>query len=217
MRLALLELGQPFETVLLDRRAGAQRSPAYLALNPMGQIPTLETPDGPMHETGAILLYLADRHSPGRLVPTPDDPARALVLTWLFWLANTLHPQLRTIFFPERHIGAGHEAALNQMTRARIIENLGILESRLPSLVPWLGGPQPSVLDCYLAPMLRWLALYPAATTSWFTLSRWPGLLAVARAMETRPSALAAATAEGLGPYPFSRPILPTPPEGSAT
>ncbi len=217
VRLALLELGQPFETVLVDRRTGDQRSAAYLALNPMGQIPTLVTDHGPMHETGAILLHLADRHGPGRLAPAPDDPARAMFLTWLFWLANTLHPQLRMIFYPERHIGAGHESALNQMTRARITDSLTILDARLPALAPWLGGPQPSILDCYLAPMLRWLALYPAGTTAWFTLSRWPGLLATARAMEQRPSALAAATAEGLGPYPFSRPILPTPPEGSAT
>jgi glutathione S-transferase len=65
--------------------------------------------------------------------------------------------------------------------------------------------------------MLRWLALYPAGDTGWFVLARWPGLRDIARAMETRPSALAAAMAEGLGPLPFSRPVLPTPPEGSAT
>jgi glutathione S-transferase len=64
--------------------------------------------------------------------------------------------------------------------------------------------------------MLRWLALYPVDTAGWFSLSRWPGLLTLARAMEARPSALAAALAEGLGPTPFSRPVLPMPPEGSA-
>jgi glutathione S-transferase len=217
VRLALLELGVPFEATLVDRRTGAQHKTPYLALNPNGQIPVLETPHGPLHETGAILLWLADRHGQGRLIPATDDPMRGPVLTWLFWLANTLHPQLRTIFYPDRHIAPGHEGALTQMTHTRITDSLTILDARLPALAPWLGGDQPSVLDCYLCPMLRWLALYPAGTTGWFALTRWPGLLATARAMEAHPSALAAATAEGLGPYPFSRPILPTPPEGSAT
>lgn len=217
VRLALLELGLPFETVLVDRRTGGQHAAGFLALNPNGQIPVLETPFGSMHETGAILLYLADRHGEGRLMPAPDDPMRGTVLTWHFWLANTLHPQLRAIFYPERHIGPGHEAALNQMTRTRIVESLSIFEKQLLALAPWVGADNASVLDCYLCPMLRWLALYPTGSTGWFTITRWPGLLAVARAMEARPSGLAAASAEGLGPYPFTRPIPPMPPEGSAT
>jgi glutathione S-transferase len=214
VRLALLELGQPFRTVLVDRRTGAQRSPAFLALNPMGQIPVLETPDGVMHETGAILLWLADRH--GGLAPAPDDPARALVLTWHFWLANTLHQQLRALFYPDRHVQPGQVEAFSRMTRAAIVANLDILSARLPTLADWLGAERASILDCYLCPMLRWLALYPVDTAGWFSLSRWPGLLTLARAMEARPSALAAALAEGLGPTPFSRPVLPMPPEGSA-
>jgi glutathione S-transferase len=214
VRLALLERGLAFTTVLVDRRTGAQRSPAYLALNPMGQIPTLETPDGVMHETGAILLWLADRH--GGLAPAPDDPARAQVLTWLFWLANTLHPQLRTLFYTDRFAPPGQEDAVSRITRTAVAANLDILAARLPALAPWLGGTQASILDCYLCPMLRWLALYPVDSAGWFALSRWPGLMAVARAMEARPAALAAATAEGLGPTPFSRPVLPMPPEGSA-
>jgi len=217
VRLALYELELPFETVLVDRRSGGLRRPAYLALNPMGQIPVLETPQGAMHETAAILLYLADRHGAGRLMPAPGDPARGLALTWLFWLSNTLHPQLRALFYPDRHAPPGQENAFSRITRGRITDSLTVLEARLPALGRWLGGAAPSVLDCYLCPMLRWLALYPAGTTGWFSLGHWPGLRDVARAMESRPSALAAAMAEGLGPLPFSRPVPPMPPEGSAT
>jgi glutathione S-transferase len=216
VRLALLELGLPFEAVLVDRRTGGQRAPAFLAMNPNGHIPVLETPDGPMHETGAILLWLADRHGAGRFMPAPDDPARGLALTWLFWLSNTLHPQLRAIFYPDRYVSPGQEDAFSAIQRQRIAESLTILDARLPALSGWIGAERATALDCYLCPMLRWLVLYPVATAGWFSLSRWPGLLAVARAMEARPSALAAATAEGLGPFPFTRPILPTPPEGSA-
>ena len=72
IRLALEELGQPFETILIDRRGGALDTAAYRSLNPHGLIPVLETPDGPIFETGAILLWLADRH--GALGPGPQAP-----------------------------------------------------------------------------------------------------------------------------------------------
>ncbi|WP_201722365.1 glutathione S-transferase N-terminal domain-containing protein, partial [Sulfitobacter sp. HI0040] len=76
-----LEQGQiPYETRLVDRRAKAQRGAAYRALNPKGLIPTLETPEGPIFETGAILLWLADRH--GELFPAPASPARGKALKW---------------------------------------------------------------------------------------------------------------------------------------
>lgn len=214
VRLALLRLGVPFETALVDRRARAQKSPAYLALNPNGLIPVLETPDGPLHETGAILLWLADRHGEG-LAPPPGHPERGLVLTWLFWLANTLHPPLRVLFYDEAVLPADQSAPLIARTRKRVAAHLGVLDAQAPRLAPWLGAERSSLLDCYLCPLLRWLAIYPRDRTEWFDLRSWPCLLDVAARMETRPEALAAARAEGLGPRPFTRPAFPAPPEGS--
>jgi glutathione S-transferase len=94
---------------------------------------------------------------------------------------------------------------------------LDLLEGEAPGLDRWLGAEGPSLLDCYLCPMLRWLALYPEEGTSWFDLARWPRLLAVARRMDSRPETTQAVTAEGLGPTPFSAPTLADPPEGSPT
>lgn len=218
VRLALLELGVPFETRLVERKKLGQREPAYLAINPNGLIPTLETPHGPMFETAAILLWLADTFRDGpKLCPHPADPDRAKVLTWLFWLSNTLHPQLRLIFYPDQHIAADSIPALNLRTRARLAQSLDILQSALPGLKGWIGAEQPSLLDCYLCPMLRWLALYPKDQTDWFALQNWPSLMTIAARFEVRPSARNAIIAEGLGPTPFSRPIHPNPPEGHAT
>lgn len=215
VRLALLRAGAPFEAVLVDRRARAQDSPAYLALNPHGLIPALETPDGPLFETGAILLWIADRHGAG-LAPSPGDPDRGRFLAWLFWLSDTLHPALRMLFYPERHV-AGDPAPLVARTRERVLAMLDILDREGPRLDPWLGAAAPSLLDCYLCPMLRWLALYPEGAAGWFDLSRWPGLLAVARRMDARAETARAAAAEGLGPAPFAAPARPHPPEGSPT
>ena len=207
VRLALEELGVAYHTALVDRAARGQRAPAYLALNPNGLIPVLETPDGAVFETGAILLWLADRH--GGLAPAPDHADRGAVLSWTLWLSDTLHPALRMLF----HAGDyGPEAAV----RARTIERLpGLLAILAGARTDWLA--RPSILSCHAAPMLRWMALYPAGQSGWFRLSDTPRLERLARLMEDRPSARAAQAAEGLGPTPFTAPSLPDPPEGSAT
>ncbi len=211
IRLALLELGLPYETVLVDRGQQGQRSAGYLALNPNGLIPTLETPDGPIFETAAILLWLADRH--GGLMAGPDAPQRGADLKWLFWLSNTLHPALRMLFYPEKHDPRNPDS-LHAASCTRITGILDVLSAATDA--DWLDRDAASAHGCYLAPMLRWPALY-GGTTDWFDLTRWPRLVDFAHRVETRPASVAAAQAEGLGPTPFSAPRAPNPPEGSAT
>lgn len=208
VRMAMEELGLTYATALVDRRGAGQRSEAYLALNPMGLIPVLETEDGPMFETGAILLWLAERQ--GKMMPDPTDPARALALQWLVWLSNTLHPTLRMLFYPE-HYGASDQT--NARTRERLVELLEILEHSAST--PWLDSNEPSIHACYLGPMLRWCALY-GGDTSWFDLSDFRRLHTFAKRLENRAAAAKFAELEGLGPRPFSKPQRPNPPEGSA-
>lgn len=215
VRLALEELGLPYETILVDRMKGAQKSPAFRRINPAAKIPALETPDGAIFETAAILLYLADRE--GRLAPQPDTPDRGIFLSWLFYLSNTLHANLRITFYPHKYIGRNtNTASLLKATRANITEGLRLLDQVAGAGNDWLNGPQPSLLDLYLAAMLRWMALYPAKDTDWFSLSDWPQLLQMATRLETRASVAALIAAEGMAPNPFSQPAYPNPPEGVA-
>ena len=81
--LLLEELGLPFELQYVDRAQSAQKSPAYLKLNPNGLIPVLV--DGPLvlYETAAICLHLADAHLNSGLVPAPGTPERAHAYKWL--------------------------------------------------------------------------------------------------------------------------------------
>jgi glutathione S-transferase len=137
------------------------------------------------------------------------------VLTWHFWLANTLHPPLRVLFYDEALLPGDQSGPLIARTRERVAAALDVLEGRASSLGRWLGAERSSLLDCYLCPMLRWLAVYPVGTTDWFDLKRWPRLQAVAARMDSRPETLAAAVAEGLGTHPFTRPTFPSPPEGT--
>ncbi|MEP1612056.1 MAG: glutathione S-transferase family protein [Roseobacter sp.] len=212
VRLALEELGVRYNTCLVDRRQNAQRTPKYRALNPNGLIPVLETPDGPIFETGAILLWLADLH--GGLAPAQSDPARGDCLKWMFFLSNTLHSDLRRLFYPQRYFGDREEdqVRMSTLVQTSIRQHLGILNQR------WESDRSGIVLDLYLAPMLRWLALYPnGQDKSWFKLSDFEALFDALKALEDRPSVYAAQIAEGLGSTPFTNPTLPCPPEGFAT
>lgn len=218
IRAALEQRGLPYRAQLVDRAREGQRSPAYLALNPHGLIPVLETPQGPIFETGAILLWLGDTH--GGLGPGPEDPARGAYLKWLFFVANTLHPSLRMLFYPAAYIGDDprDHARLRAGLRTDLDRSLRQLDRLAASAPPWLGAPDPTGLDFYIVACLRWCALYPAdATRDWFEPDAYPALMALARLTETRPVTAALQAAEGLGPTPFSNPRYPRPPEGSAT
>ncbi len=216
IRLVLEELGQPYETVLVDRRQNAQDSAAYRALNPNGLIPVLETPEGPVFETAAILLWLADTHR--QLAPAPSSPERAAFLKWLFFASNTLHADLRILFYAEKYIEPAQVETLRSGIRPRLWTHLRHLEAVAAQSPDWLSADQPSVLTYYLACMMRWMALYPAHTDrSWYQLPDTPYLQRILTRLDTRPATRAAIAAEGLGPSPFTSPIHATPPEGSAT
>jgi len=214
VRITLEELGIPYETLLVDRSVNAHKSGAYLRVNPMGLIPTLETPEGPIFETGAILLWLADRHK--KLAPALDAPNRGAFLSWLFATSNGLHTDMRQLFHAPLYAGQdpeGHRDA----TRARVRAHLDRLSTLSKAGHSWFGAHSPSVLDIYVGVILRWLALYPKGGADWFALSDWPWLLALAERLETRRAVQVAVLAEGLGPTPLSAPIYANPPEGVAT
>lgn len=218
VRLALEELGQPYTTALVDRATRAQELPAYRALNPAGLIPVLETPDGPIFETAAILLWLADRH--GALAPAPDSHQRAAFLKWLFFTSNTLHTALRMRFYPARYAGPdkGAQQALSAHMRGEVARHLDLVEAAASDRPGWLGGTDPSVLDLYLACLIRWTQLYPVdEDKGWANPAHHPHLHDMVARLETRPSVAAAIRAEGLGDTPFTAPGYACPPEGSAT
>lgn len=89
---ALEELGQPYELKFTDLMKGAHKDPGFLALNPMGKLPTLTDGDAVVTEAAAINLYLADRYALGRLAPAVDDPRRGTYLRWSFYAPSVIEP-----------------------------------------------------------------------------------------------------------------------------
>jgi glutathione S-transferase len=204
VRLALGELGLPCRVVAVDRPAGALGSAAFRRLNPQGLLPVLETPDGPLWETGAILLWLADRY--GRLAPPPDSPDRGHFLKWLFFVSNTLHADLRQQFHPSRYVPEAGREGHYRLLAARLDGHFAQLDAVAADPPGWFAGPDPTALDIYVAVAMRWARVYTAGQPAWFDASRYPALRAMAAALETRPAIAAVAAADGLGPTPFSDP-----------
>ena len=210
IRFVLDGAGIPYCTVLVDRARRQQDSPAYRALNPTGLIPTLETPQGPISETGAILLWLADTHGLG---PAPASPDRPAFLKWLFFLSNSAHGDLRQIFYPRQYCPAEALAAHQEIISARMLQHFALLADAAKAH-PGLFAPA-MPLGVYTVVLTRWAALYPAGGPRWFTLADFPALSALARAQESRVETPVIARAEGLGPHPFTAPEHPNPLEGS--
>ena len=102
---ALAELEVAHERVLIDLKAGEQRRPEFLALNPNGAVPTLTVDGAPMFEALAIHLWLGERYGVERgLWPAADTPERLQAMSWCAWsyvtygaavwsLSTALHPR----------------------------------------------------------------------------------------------------------------------------
>src|SRR5580700_8863241 len=88
----LEELGVPYELHVLNMKAGEQRRPEYLAINPMGKVPALRHGDALVTEQVAIFLYLADLFPEARLAPPLDDPLRGPYLRWMVFYAACFEP-----------------------------------------------------------------------------------------------------------------------------
>lgn len=132
--------GVAHETVFVDLAAGAQKTPAFLALNPNGQVPVLEDGETVVTDSNAILVYLARKYAPDWM---PRDPlGEAEVQRWFTLAAGeiafgTAAARLITVF------GAPLDPAFAAATAAKAMAKLEAgLEGR-----DWLVGDRPTVAD----------------------------------------------------------------------
>ena len=95
VHIALHEIGVPFEVRPMSFKKNDMRSPAFLAVNPEGKVPVLVVNGRPLTEVAAILYYLAKRFPDAELLPRDDPEAEAQALSWMSFIASTLHPARR--------------------------------------------------------------------------------------------------------------------------
>ena len=191
VHLVLREIGAPHALVHVDIDKGEQRSPAYLALNPQGVVPTLLIDGAPHGEAAALAMLLAERHAEAALVPAPGSAGRAGYLQWMLYLANTLQPLFRQWFYPGDHLPA---AADNIKEAARIgIEKAWTrIDAHLAAHGPYLLGDDFSVVDLYALMLMRWSRNMPRPATT------WPQLASLAARLKSRPSWKQVCETEGL-------------------
>jgi len=105
--IALEEMHVPYTVHAVDLKASEQKTPAFLAINPNGRVPAIvdrEAGDFPVFESGAILLYLAEKY--GQLLPSAPKE-RSVVIQWLMWQMGGLGPMhgqanVFNRYFPEK-------------------------------------------------------------------------------------------------------------------
>lgn len=152
----LRELGCPFDLKLVDRDHDAQKSAAYLALNPNGKIPVLVSGGRPIYETCAIGLFLADAHPETRLAPLPGAPDRADYYKWMAHISSVLQAEFRAWFYPEEFVVDPAQASqVKTAVGARLTAAFGRISDQLGDR-PWLLETSMSAADLYLLMMIRW-------------------------------------------------------------
>ena len=93
--IALHEIGAPFEARPISFTKKENREPSYRAINPEGKVPALLIDGRPLSEVAGILFYLARRFPEAGLLPTGNPEAEAGVISWMSFIAATVHPARR--------------------------------------------------------------------------------------------------------------------------
>lgn len=180
----LHELGQPFEIVPIDLKAGEHKAPEFLKLNPMGKLPVLRDGDVIVTETPAILLYLADKYPQAGLAPAVDAPERGPFLRWLFFYGSCFEPAMMDLSLkresPPSMAGWGKPEDVLDTVSAGLKPG------------PWLLGDRFSAADVMLASGIAFMLAFKV-------LPERPEFVAYAARLEERPARKAAKAAQAAG------------------
>jgi GST-like protein len=167
--IALEEMGLPYEVRVIDFATNEQKSDWYVKLNPNGRIPTLVDEGFAMFESGAILLYLAEKT--GKFLPR-DVKGRSRVIQWLMFQMSGVGPMMGQAnvflrYFPEKI-----QPAIDRYQR-EVTRLFGVIDRQLGTnqfvagdysiadiaLWPWVSGHEWSGVSVEEFPHLqRWLA-----------------------------------------------------------
>jgi GSH-dependent disulfide-bond oxidoreductase len=187
--IALEELELPYNTKLVDVWKGDQFSPEFLKINPNGKVPAIVDHDGPggkpytVIESGAILLYLADKT--GKFLPK-DTRKRFDVIQWMMVQMTGVGPMFGQWTHFKLMAPKGNDYSFSRYT-TEMKRLFDLLEKRLGE-VPYLGGDEYSIADIATFP---WTRNHDAQGVKWEdnpNLARWFNAIsarpAVKRALE---------------------------------
>lgn len=131
-QIVMEELDLDYELIMVE--GDKLNTPEHLAVNPMGQVPSLATGDGLMTESVAILFYLGEKYGEGRLMPPPGSWERGQMMMRMLFLASQEHPAFGLWLRPFRWLDDGDEQG---RLKAAAEERFAVCFQRLDG---WLEG-----------------------------------------------------------------------------
>jgi glutathione S-transferase len=181
--IALEECGARFDTQLIKLITGEHRSPEYLAINPLGKVPTLLVDGKPLTEVLAIVGYLQRTYPQAQLLPKAADAfGDARSFAELAWMAATVQPLVTRIMLPQFFCDTPEGAErVYELGTAAMQWQLRVAEQRLGSQA-WLLGKDWSVVDAYLC----WI--FDQITQADFPVGAFPNITAHSARSVERPA-----------------------------
>jgi len=174
-RWMLEEVGAPYRTEILEY-GGSMKSPAYLAVNPMGKVPAIRHGDTVVTEGAAICAYLADAFPEAGLAPPVGDKARGPYYRWLFFGAGPVESCMMTKML--KFDTSGKEL---QVGFGSVESVAGALEAALEK-TDYFAGDRFTAADVYLGSQLGW-------ATQWGAMEVRPAIAAYLERITARPAA----------------------------
>jgi glutathione S-transferase len=153
-RWMLEEVGEPYDIHLLSLTKGENRTPDYLAINPMGKVPALRHGDVVITEGAAICTYLADEFPRAKLNVPIGDPRRGVYLKWLFFGPSCIEPAIMDRAFPRKE--EARRSALGYGDVDTVID----VVAKAVTKGPYLMGEQFTAADVVIGAGLRWGMLF---------------------------------------------------------
>ncbi|OQW58571.1 MAG: glutathione S-transferase [Proteobacteria bacterium HN_bin10] len=178
VRWMLEEVGQPYETVVLDYGT-TMKAPAYLAINPMGKVPAIKHGDAVVTEAAAICMYLADAFPAAGLAPK-NNQERARLYRWMFFAAGPVEAAstngaMGFVVPPERKAMAGYGS---------LAEVVDALETAVADR-EFIAGDHFTAADVYVGAQIGWGMQF-----GW--LEKRPAFVAYSERLQARPAAIRA-------------------------
>jgi glutathione S-transferase len=152
-RVLLEELGAPYDLHVLNMKAGEQRKPAYLAINPLGKVPAIGHRGQLVTEQVAIFIYLADLFPQAGLTPGFDDPLRGPYLRWIAYYGSSFEPALIDRAMKRE------PAPATQSPYGDYDTMLGALRAQLAT-GPYLLGERMTAADVLWGTALNWTMMF---------------------------------------------------------
>ena len=185
VRMSLSELGVPHETVQLDLKAGDQKRPEFLAINPNGKVPTIVLDGTPMFEAVAIQIALGERFGVEKgLWPRVGSAEHLQALTWLVWSQVSLVTAVMRTSWNESEYSPKeqHNPKQAEVAWAEVQKLLKILDARLDGR-EYLTGDRYTLADLDVASTIVW-----ADMVKKLELDELPRLRAWVRRCAARPA-----------------------------